>query len=90
MRLGLHNVKLMNKKIFHNKVKDKEHVIQVFNEHNEAVKSAVPADRLLVFEVKQGWKPLCEFLSVPIPDTSFPRSNKKEDFRTWAKRLFKV
>lgn len=90
MRLGRHNVTLINKKIFKNKVKDKKHTIAVFNEHNKAVQSAVPREQLLVFEVKQGWEPLCQFLGVPVPDTPFPRSNKKEDFSFWAKRLFKV
>lgn len=51
-----------------------------FVAHNEAVKAAIPADRLLVFEVKDGWGPLCDFLGVPIPDTDFPRTNDREEF----------
>ena len=35
----------------------------------------VPADNLLVFEVKQGWEPLCKFLGVPQPETPFPHIN---------------
>jgi hypothetical protein len=31
--------------------------------------------------VKQGWKPLCNFLNVPVPSTAFPRSNTKDDFK---------
>jgi hypothetical protein len=46
-----------------------------FNQHNQAVKAAVPPDRLLVFEVKDGWKPLCDFLGVPVPDEPFPHEN---------------
>jgi hypothetical protein len=44
-------------------------------EHNEAVKAAVPPERLLVFNFKEGWDPLCEFLGVPVPDEPFPHEN---------------
>ena len=30
--------------------------------HNHRVKSLVPPEKLLVYNVKQGWKPLCDFL----------------------------
>ena len=39
------------------------------------VKATVPADRLLVFNVKQGWRPLCQFLVVPEPEHPFPHVN---------------
>lgn len=55
---------------------DREHAISVFERHNEEVKACVPADRLLVYEVGEGWGPLCEFLGIPVPeDKAFPRSN---------------
>jgi hypothetical protein len=60
---------------------DREHVIDMFNQWNEEVKRVVPADRLLVFEVKDGWEPLCEFLRVPVPDVPFPRVNDTAVFR---------
>ena len=40
---------------------------EVYLDHNEHVKAVVPPDRLLVFNAKDGWAPLCEFLGVPIP-----------------------
>ena len=46
-----------------------------FNKWVEEVKATVPKERLLVFEAKQGWKPLCEFLGLPVPDGPFPRVN---------------
>jgi hypothetical protein len=52
-----------------------EDAMKVFNEHNEAVKTTVPADRLLIFDVKDGWEPLCKFLGVPTPDEPFPHEN---------------
>ena len=33
-----------------------------FNDWVDQVKAEIPAERLLVFEVKQGWGPLCQFL----------------------------
>ena len=50
-----------------------------FNEWVDQVKSEVPADRLLVWEVKEGWEPLCQFLGVPVPDQPFPRLNDTEE-----------
>jgi hypothetical protein len=54
---------------------DREAAIKRFLEHNAEVQREIPADRLLVFEVAQGWEPLCSFLGVPVPETPFPRLN---------------
>jgi hypothetical protein len=48
--------------------------------YHEEVQSAVPADRLLVWSVEEGWEPLCEFLDVPVPETPFPRLNDSAEF----------
>lgn len=40
--------------------------------HNARVRATVPQGRLLVFDVTQGWDPLCTFLSRPVPDVPFP------------------
>ena len=53
---------------------------RAFESHNEAVKKTIPAERLLVFDVREGWGPLCEFLEVPVPDGDFPRTNDREEF----------
>jgi hypothetical protein len=45
------------------------------------VKRVIPADRLLVFDVKQGWEPLCKFLGKPVPDQPFPRLNDTAEFQ---------
>ena len=47
--------------------------------HNHRVKSIVPADKLLVYNVKQGWKPLCDFLGCEIPAVAFPHENIKAE-----------
>jgi hypothetical protein len=67
---------------FQGRFEDKQYAIEVFNKHIEDVKKHVPADRLLVYEVKEGWEPLCRFLGVPVPqDKPFPRLNDTADFQ---------
>jgi hypothetical protein len=58
----------------------REQLMDAFVAHNEAVKATIPAEQLLVFEVKQGWEPLCTFLGVPAPDEPFPRTNDRAEF----------
>ena len=60
---------------------DREFAIEAFQRHNEEVKAYVPANRLLVYQVSEGWEPLCAFLGVPVPETPFPRVNETEAFR---------
>lgn len=57
-----------------------EDLKQRFIAHNEAVKATIPAERLLVFEVKDGWGPLCDYLGAPVPDADFPRTNDRGEF----------
>lgn len=61
---------------------DRETVLRAYRRQLEEVTSAVPADRLLVFDVAEGWGPLCAFLGVPVPDAPFPHVNTTADF--WA------
>ncbi|KAJ7161957.1 P-loop containing nucleoside triphosphate hydrolase protein [Mycena crocata] len=51
-----------------------------FVEHYEEIRRLVPEQRLLEFDVKDGWAPLCEFLGNEVPVTPFPRVNDKEQF----------
>lgn len=71
---------LVWQRTFHGKFADKQYAIDLFNQHNEEVKQRVPADKLLVFDVKQGWEPLCAFLGVEVPNKPFPRLNERENF----------
>jgi sulfotransferase family protein len=66
---------------FDGRFEDRSHAIEVFVRHNEEVKRRVPAEKLLVFEVKEGWGPLCEFLGVEAPDKPFPRLNDAAQMR---------
>jgi hypothetical protein len=53
----------------------KEASVEFYNNWVEQVKATVPKERLLIFSVKEGWKPLCDFLNVPVPNEPFPRKN---------------
>jgi hypothetical protein len=68
---------------FHGRFEDRAHAIEVFNQHNERVRRIVPPERLLVFEVREGWEPLCAFLRVPVPASEpFPHKNDTAEFRS--------
>jgi hypothetical protein len=66
---------------FDGRFEDKPYAIGVFERHNEEVKRRVPPDKLLVYEVKEGWGPLCKFLCVEEPDKPFPRLNDTAEMR---------
>ena len=60
---------------------NEDFMVSFYNQHCDAVKEAIPEDRLLVYEVKEGWGPLCEFLDAPIPNEPFPHVNSRDEFR---------
>lgn len=62
-------------------VHDADRVIAAYEAHNAAVRAGVPADRLLEFDVAEGWAPLCTFLEVPVPAGDFPNVNDREQFK---------
>jgi hypothetical protein len=67
---------------FHGRFEDKPYAISIFERHIAEVKARVPAGRLLVYNVQEGWEPLCRFLGVPVPaDTPFPRLNDTREFQ---------
>jgi hypothetical protein len=66
---------------FDGRFQDKNYAIEVFERHNAEVRQRVPGDRLLVYDVKTGWEPLCEFLGVEEPDEPFPRTNDTAEMR---------
>jgi len=53
---------------------------RAFVAHNDAVKAAIPAPRLLTYQVTEGWEPLCRFLGAPVPEEPFPHTNRRDQF----------
>jgi len=52
---------------------------RAYRQHNANVMQNCPKDKLLIYEFKQGWEPLCKFLNLPVPDQEFPFRNKGGD-----------
>lgn len=71
---------IVGEKVFGNRF-DKEHALEIYRRNGEAVRREVPPERLLVFDAPQGWKPLCDFLDVAVPQAPFPLTNTTEEFR---------
>ena len=61
-------------------INDVPAIIAAFDAHNAAVREAFGPERLLVFEARDGWVPLADFLGCPVPDTPYPHVNSKEEF----------
>jgi hypothetical protein len=74
-------------KEFDGRFEDRGYAIETFERHNAEVEQRVPTENLLVYEVKAGWAPLCEFLGVNVPDKPFPHLNDTETFRGWIRRI---
>lgn len=43
------------------------------------VEATCPREKLLIYNVKEGWEPLCKFLGVDIPKQPFPKKNVKTE-----------
>jgi hypothetical protein len=66
---------------------DRAKAIADYHQHIADVQAAVPPDRLLTFTVSEGWKPLCDFIGVPVPEAPFPRVNDRAQFKQIIKGL---
>jgi hypothetical protein len=66
---------------FEGRFEDRAYAMELFERHNEAVRLRVPPERLLVFDVREGWAPLCDFLGVEAPEEPFPRLNEARQMR---------
>ena len=65
---------------FNGRLSDRKQIIDVFEKHNAEIVKHVPPERLLIYKVDQGWKPLCNFLNVPVPeDIPFPHINDRQE-----------
>lgn len=76
-------------KHFQGRFADKEFARTIFYKHIEEVKASVPPEKLLVYDVSEGWGPLCKFLIRPEPDGPIPHLNKKENFKAMLEELMK-
>lgn len=59
---------------------DRQTAVECHEMHNADVIKHCPSDKLLVFNCKDGWQPLCDFLNKEIPDSPFPHNNINHSF----------
>jgi len=71
---------LVVKAAFQGEIDDADHAVAIFNRHTEEVRANIDPDRLLVFDVREGWDPLCAFLGKRVPRGEFPRTNSQDEF----------
>jgi hypothetical protein len=65
---------------------DRAWMTDYFRRHTEEVKTAIAPERLLVYEVGEGWDRLCRFLGVAVPDAPYPSENSREEFAARVQR----
>lgn len=75
------NERLLWQGTFGGRFEDRHHAIAVYRRHTDEVVTGLDPERLLVFEVADGWAPLCRFLGVPEPDAPFPHVNDAASMR---------
>ena len=66
---------------FDGRFEDRTYAMEVFERNNEEVQQRVSPGRLLVFDVREGWEPLCDFLGVEVPNSPFPHLNETREMQ---------
>ena len=59
---------------------DREKAMAAYERHNDDVRASVPPERLLQWNARQGWGPICDALGIPLPKESFPHVNSTEEW----------
>jgi hypothetical protein len=62
-------------KAFGDRAGDRDFMIARYEAHVADVLATVPAERLLVHRLGDGWEPLCAHLGVPVPAEPYPSRN---------------
>ena len=73
---------LISNQVFAGRPQDRAHAIAAYEANVESVRATVPADRLLVHNLGDGWAPLCAHLRVAVPSQPYPSRNSASDFAT--------
>jgi hypothetical protein len=55
-------------------------LMNAYEHHNASVRATIPPDRLLEWQVGEGWVPICRALGLPIPNQLFPWTNRRGDW----------
>jgi hypothetical protein len=74
------NMQIIGEQTFGGNFNNRDSLLSAYRKRTDEVVRVIDPDRLLIFDVAQGWEPLCSFLNVPVPDKPFPRNNLRSDF----------
>ncbi|OON21117.1 hypothetical protein X801_02993 [Opisthorchis viverrini] len=69
---------------------DDQKLLVAYERWNQEVRQTVPADQLLVYDVRQGWEPLCTFLKVPTPNKPFPCVNDRKVMLALRNKVYRL
>jgi hypothetical protein len=73
--------KIIWERDFKDRYPDRNLVREFYDRRVEDIKAAVPAARLTVWKLGDGWAPLAKMLDVPVPDHDFPHLHDTDQFR---------
>jgi Sulfotransferase domain len=73
-------ITLIRDQVFGGRPHDRAHAIAMYEQNVRLVKATVPAERLLVHHLGDGWEPLCAHLGLPVPEVPYPRRNSASEF----------
>jgi hypothetical protein len=76
----LMNYELISRQTFDGRISERAYAINKYNANIAEVQAEIAPERLLTFDVREGWAPLCAFLGVEVPDVDFPNTNSSKDF----------
>ena len=68
-------------------VNSTETALIMWERHHAYIEEVVPKEKLLYYNVRDGWEPLCKLLDKPVPDIPFPRLNDAGDLEKAFHRL---
>ena len=72
---------------FEGRFEDRDFAIGNFIRHIEEVKEHVPEDKLLIYDVKDGWGPLCRFMQAEEPQKPFPHHHEQKEYLRYIRNV---
>ena len=76
---------IIARRTFGERFDDEDFLRAVYEANIEEVQRSIPPERLLTYDVEEGWTPLCAFLGVPVPEEPFPFTNTTKEFQERAR-----
>jgi len=67
--------------LFEGRATERDFMCALLERHRRDVVTHLDPERLLIFDVAEGWQPLCNFLGLAVPEHDFPRGNATAEFR---------